>query len=219
MSSRERGSSRHLSATENATLAMRLSRILFSVSVQHTAPIPPIVVSYETRMPHAALQPYRHQRISHAVDHPRSVSARLEHGAGAVRSSQPALATPTGEAPPRSGTAPWNGPQGVEDCQSARRVALPSSPAETLRLCEPYADIDLCLAVGAKCHDPAVPKAQAPTGLRRNTMFRRLGLENYVKVSHHGGQSGNSKIADPTAAVLYWNALPEVRIRACTLAG
>lgn len=43
------------------------------------------------------MQPYSLiviRRISHAVDHPRSVSARLEHGAGAVRSSQPALATP-----------------------------------------------------------------------------------------------------------------------------
>lgn len=49
-------------------------------------------------------------------------------------------------------------------------------------------------------------------------MFRRLGLGNYVK-SNTMGQNGDSKIADPTAAVLYWNALPEVRIRACTLAG
>lgn len=49
-------------------------------------------------------------------------------------------------------------------------------------------------------------------------MFRHLGLENYVK-SHTMGQNGDSKIADPTAAALYWNALPEVRVRACTLAG
>lgn len=74
-------------------------------------PNPP-VVSYETRMPHAALQPYRHQRIVCAVDHPSSVSARLEHGAGAVRSSQPALAAPRTSTTTfrHAGTALWNRP-------------------------------------------------------------------------------------------------------------
>lgn len=158
----------------------------------------PTIVSYETRTPHAALQPYRHQRISRAVDPPSSVSARLEHGAGAVRSSQPALATPRVKQHHAQARRYGMAPKGlrVVPNQSARRVALPSSPAETLRLCEPYGmpTPTVCAWSSAKCHDPSAPSSGSH-GAKGETpcLDDSMWYWYLCQVSYISGQIGGSK--------------------------
>lgn len=130
------------------------------------------------RVSHASCSP---TALSSSKDLPRRrspsfVSARLEHGAGAVRSSQPALATPRAKQDHvqarRYGMAP-KGPR-VVPSQPARRVALPSSPTETLRLCEPYG-MPTPTVPGVVSSVTILPlRAQAPTGQGRDTMSRRF---------------------------------------------
>lgn len=68
----ERPWSRHLSATETASWAMRPFRMP-SVSLQRLAFILLLALARTSlALPNAALQPYRHQRISRVVDPPSS---------------------------------------------------------------------------------------------------------------------------------------------------
>lgn len=171
------------------------------------------------RVSHASCSP---TALSSSKDLPRRrspsfVSARLEHGAGAVRSSQPALATPRAKQDHvqarRYGMAP-KGPR-VVPSQPARRVALPSSPTETLRLCEPYGMPTPTVpgVVSSVTILPLLPRGRGETPCLDASMW-------YLRqVSYILGQIAGSKIADPTASVFYWNALAEVRMRACTQDG
>lgn len=123
-------------------------------------------------------------------------------------------------APPRPGTTLWIAPprrtRGVSR-RPARRVALPSSPAETLRLCEPYADTD-----GARCSGKCQmsrscrPKVRLPRAWERRHVFDDASW--YLRPVSNFGAERKLEMADPTAVALYWKALPvpEPRMRACT---
>lgn len=75
-----------------------------------------------------------------------------------------------------------------------QRVALPSSPAETLRLCEPYADTD-CAWCCSKCHDPAAA-GSCSHGARERHHASTTQLGAFAR-SHTSRQKGASKLADP----------------------
>lgn len=105
----------------------------------------------------------------------------------------------------------------VVSSQPARRVALPSSPAGTLRLCEPYADTE-----GARCSIKCQmsrscrPKVRLPQAWERHYVFNDASW--YLRPVSNLGAKRRFEIADPTAVALYWKALPvpEARMRACT---
>lgn len=119
--------------------------------------------------------------LSSSKDLPRCRSSQLCLGqTGAWRRGSALISAcigdTTSEATPRSGTAPWNGPQGTAggSSQPARRVALPSSPTETLRLCEPCG-MPTPKVPGVVSSVTMLPlRAQAPTGQGRDTMSRRF---------------------------------------------
>lgn len=97
--------------------------------------------------------------------------------------------------------------------QPVRRVALPSSPAGTLRLREPCADTDGARC-SVKCHNPAAPRPGSHGAWERHYVFNDAFW--YLRRVSNLEAEREFEITDPTAAALYWNASPEVRMRDCT---